>query len=337
MGHVKRCNPLTPVEVTELRAVFENSGVIRNLEQLVEVLCAGPQSAFSESDISGIRAVGKLMKSSWRPAWQCGKSRGRFFVFEGLDRSGKSTQSRLLAKHLGARTSVTWMCFPDRTTPVGMLINLYLQNELELSDEVIHMLFSANRWEAMETILGELQQGISIVCDRFAFSGCAYSAAKGLDMPWCMEPDRGLISPDCVFFLDVSETVGMARTAFGDERYEKGEFQASVRKCFKCPSLRHGVKWIDIDAARDIDSIHTEIIGMVDTVYQGGDGDQFSSLWSMNLGSGEAEGEAERRGKSGPNPTIRITEQEKEKDVALGGGTSTKKMRVAESNELQVP
>jgi len=211
------------------------------------------------------------------------------------------------------------MCFPDRTTPVGMLINLYLKNELELSDEVIHMLFSANRWEAMETILDELQQGISIVCDRFAFSGCAYSAAKGLDMSWCMEPDRGLLLPDCVFFLDVPETVGMARTDFGDERYEKGEFQASVRKCFKCPSLRHGVKWIDIDAARDIDSIHTEIIATVDTFYQSGVGEQFSFLWSTNPGSCEEEGEAERMGKSGLNPTNRTTEQETEKEVALEG------------------
>ena len=41
--------------------------------------------------------------------------------------------------------------------------------------------------------------------DRYAFSGVAFSAAKGtLSMDWCKGPDRGLPKPDLVLFLDVS-------------------------------------------------------------------------------------------------------------------------------------
>merc|ERR1712232_961785 len=82
------------------------------------------------------------------PPWSATRSRGLFFVFEGLDRSGKSTQSRLLAKHLEQDGPVKWMCFPDRTTAVGALIDLYLRRQIELPDECVHQLFSANRWEA---------------------------------------------------------------------------------------------------------------------------------------------------------------------------------------------
>jgi dTMP kinase len=74
--------------------------------------------------------------------------RGIFVVFEGVDRCGKSTQCRLLSKYLSDRGySVVDMRFPDRTTPIGTMINAYLTNNADMDDKAIHLLFSANRWE----------------------------------------------------------------------------------------------------------------------------------------------------------------------------------------------
>jgi hypothetical protein len=36
----------------------------------------------------------------------------------------------------------------DRTTPIGQMIDSYLKSQLDMDDHVIHLLFSANRWEA---------------------------------------------------------------------------------------------------------------------------------------------------------------------------------------------
>lgn len=36
----------------------------------------------------------------------------------------------------------------DRTTPIGQMIDSYLKSQVEMDDHVIHLLFSANRWEA---------------------------------------------------------------------------------------------------------------------------------------------------------------------------------------------
>lgn len=36
----------------------------------------------------------------------------------------------------------------DRTTPIGQMIDGYLKSSLEMDDHAIHLLFSANRWEA---------------------------------------------------------------------------------------------------------------------------------------------------------------------------------------------
>lgn len=37
----------------------------------------------------------------------------------------------------------------DRTTPIGQMIDGYLKSQVEMDDHVIHLLFSANRWEAV--------------------------------------------------------------------------------------------------------------------------------------------------------------------------------------------
>lgn len=75
-------------------------------------------------------------------------SRGALIVLEGLDRSGKTSQSQRLLSHLeGLGHSVESWRFPDRTTSVGQMISSYLSNESQLDDHTIHLLFSANRWE----------------------------------------------------------------------------------------------------------------------------------------------------------------------------------------------
>lgn len=37
---------------------------------------------------------------------------------------------------------------PDRTTPIGQMINAFLQNTTDIDDRCVHLLFSANRWES---------------------------------------------------------------------------------------------------------------------------------------------------------------------------------------------
>merc|ERR1719262_735248 len=229
-------------------------------------------------------AITALQKSSEsKPSWTAAKDRGLFFVFEGLDRSGKSTQSKLLTKRLEESGQVKWMCFPNRATAVGKLIDMYLRRMVELPDETIHQLFSANRWESMASIVETLNSGTSVVCDRYAFSGVAYSAAKGLDLSWCQTPDIGLPVPDGVFFLHVDESVGASRANFGDERYENTDMQGSVRNMFREARLRAGVNWHDVDGARDIQVIHSEIDASVQDIWkseQENDLRQIQRLWT---------------------------------------------------------
>lgn len=72
----------------------------------------------------------------------------------------------------------------------------------KIGPETLHLLFSANRWAENARLKKLLESGVSIVCDRYAFSGTVYSSvAGGLDLDWCRGPDRGLVAPDLVFYL----------------------------------------------------------------------------------------------------------------------------------------
>lgn len=162
---------------------------------------------------------------------------GLLIVVEGLDRSGKSTQCELLCKHiekLGKKAK--YVKFPDRTTPTGNVINSYLTDQVQQDDHSIHLLFSANRWEAAAGLRKDIENGTWLVVDRYSYSGAVYSAAKdnpNLSLEWAWAPEVGLPQPDIVFFLDISADAAAERGGYGEERYEKEEMQSRVRTLFQ--------------------------------------------------------------------------------------------------------
>ena len=75
-----------------------------------------------------------------------------------------------------------------------------------------------------DEMIADLERGTTLVCDRYAYSGVAYSSAKGLDFDWCKIHDQGFIQPDLVFYVDIDPDTLKERSGFGEERYEKFEF-----------------------------------------------------------------------------------------------------------------
>jgi dTMP kinase len=186
---------------------------------------------------------------------------GRFIVFEGCDGSGKSTQVRRLCES-GLFAPCHAMAFPDRTTTIGQMISQYLRNALELNDQAIHLLYTANRWELAKQITSLLAGGTTVVCDRYWFSGTAYSAAKGLDVGWCRAPEAGLPEPDLVLFIDVEPEVLQTRKGFGAERYERLEFQRKVRAVFKRLAAEDPQKWVEIDGSQSLDEVTQAVMAV---------------------------------------------------------------------------
>ena len=216
------------------------------------------------------------------PAAASAASRGLFFLFEGVDRCGKTTQARRLCEALAAAGErCELLRFPDRASATGQLLDRYLQRQLELDDRAVHLLFSANRWEASARLAGLLRAGVHVVVDRYAHSGVCFSSAKpasgapppngALALEWCKAPDAGLPMPDVLLFMDVPLEKAAARGGFGGERYETPELQAAVRERFAAlraeveavgAAVAGASEWVNVDAAGSIEDIGAHILGL---------------------------------------------------------------------------
>lgn len=185
-------------------------------------------------------------------------------VFEGADRCGKTTQSQQYADFL-RRTGVSvadgapWR-FPDRSTSIGGMISSYLQNKDDLDLHVLHLLFSANRWEKAASIRENLLAGRTVILDRYVYSGIAYSVANGLPMDWCRVPDAGLPAPDVVVYMDLPQDIARQRGEYGNERYENEKMQTAVSKVFA--ELKTN-RWHVVDANADENTVFSRVLSTI--------------------------------------------------------------------------
>ncbi|XP_036865437.1 thymidylate kinase isoform X1 [Manis javanica] len=216
--------------------------------------------------------------------------RGALIVLEGVDRAGKSTQSRkLVAALCAAGHRAELLRFPERSTEIGKLLSSYLEKKNEVEDHSVHLLFSANRWEQVcaDLLVGypsslqqhprppvqnlpaiacrplikeKLSQGVTLVVDRYAFSGVAFTSAKeNFSLDWCKQPDVGLPKPDVVVFLQLQLAEAAARGEFGRERYENGTFQERALQRFHQLMGDPSLNWKVVDASRSMEDVHKEI------------------------------------------------------------------------------
>ncbi|EMR10237.1 thymidylate kinase [Pneumocystis murina B123] len=184
------------------------------------------------------------------------RKRGAFILIEGPDHSGKTTQCELLAEEFCTKNvPVKIQKFPNRSTEIGKIIDLYLRGDLELEEHAIHLLFSANRWEISKKIRNDLENGITVIVDRYIYSGIAFSVAKGLNIEWCRSSDKGLPLPDGVIYLDICDKMASLRHNYGLERLETNTIQKKVRSIFKNMFEKNhntGYPWYWVDASNSI-------------------------------------------------------------------------------------
>lgn len=193
--------------------------------------------------------------------------RGRFFVLDGIDGCGKSTQAGLLAHALRQHTSraVHHLREPGSTRLGEALRALLLERGGSMSARVETLLFAAARSQMLDELVEPaLTRGEHVVCERFHASTFAYQAvAGGLGEERVLRLLRefaGSPAPDCLLWLDLPLELALARRGANRDRIEdKGsEFQRAVaagyaRYAELDPRARR------IDAARDADSVHAAI------------------------------------------------------------------------------
>ncbi|XP_037706248.1 thymidylate kinase isoform X3 [Choloepus didactylus] len=106
----------------------------------------------------------------------------------------------------------------------------------------------------------KLDQGVTLVVDRYAFSGVAFTSAKeNFSLDWCKQPDVGLPKPDLILFLQLRLADAATRGEFGCERYENWAFQERALRCFQQLMTDPTLNWKAVDASRSVEDVHEEI------------------------------------------------------------------------------
>ena len=187
--------------------------------------------------------------------------RGLFVAFEGVDRSGKTTQLRLLAERLGDKHEVVVTREPGGTPVAEAIRVLLLADDVDMSARCEALLFAAARADHVErTIRPALERGAVVLSDRFVDSSLAYQGvARGLGVEdvervnlWATD---GVI-PDLTIMLDLPVGTSTAREGEVDRMENEGElFQARVRRGLLDLAARDVHRYSVIDASGSIEEV----------------------------------------------------------------------------------
>jgi len=186
-------------------------------------------------------------------------TRGTLISIEGIDQSGKKTQTRLLAKRLRLEGySATIMSFPDYTTPVGRLLKAYLAGSKRLDYHAVHLLYAANKYERASNIKAGIQRGRYIIINRYTASNLAYGMAHGLPLEWLISLEKGLPKPDLVLILDVSPGISFSRKERARDVHEENlKYLTAVRRAYLLLAGKYG--WNVLQGEKDSMAVNADI------------------------------------------------------------------------------
>ena len=214
---------------------------------------------------------------------------GKLYVIEGVDGSGKATQTELLYQALLAEGKpVRKVSFPDYDSPSSSLIKMYLNGEFGTDPQSVNafatsVFFAVDRFASFRKDWQEFyENGGIIIADRYVTSNLVHQAGKISDaaekeryIQWLSDLEYnifGLPKPDCVIFLDMPPAYSLklrqqrnelkqgltADIHEADQTYLQNAYKNAIG--IAKHQKWHTISCVTDDKIRTIEDIHAEIV-----------------------------------------------------------------------------
>lgn len=205
--------------------------------------------------------------------------KSKLIVIDGLDGSGKATQTKLLADKLTSMgRTVRKLEFPDYDSPSSSLVKMYLNGDFGKNPEDVNA-YAASAFYAVDRAASYLKNwkndcnnGSVILCDRYCTSNIIYQMSKVKNderdgfIEWQSDFEYnklGLPVPDAVIYLDVDPDVSqrLMEKRYGGDKSKMDLHEKNVKFLRECrESAVYATQkcgWIKIDCCEngDIKSI----------------------------------------------------------------------------------
>ncbi|SEM18586.1 dTMP kinase [Acinetobacter sp. DSM 11652] len=217
--------------------------------------------------------------------------KGILITIEGIDGSGKGTQTQLLLEALNNHSIPTkiysFPCYEE--TFFGKEVGAFLRGEFgsleQVNPKLASILFAGDRFEKKNLINKDLDSGYIVICDRYVDSNIAHQCAKlkhdeRQDLANWLEKLEydvfGVPRPDLTFFLDVPLNISKnlvlkkkARSYTTDKedihessyQYLENVYDVYQDLCEKRSWKR--INCVQNENIRSINEIHNELINKI--------------------------------------------------------------------------
>lgn len=208
--------------------------------------------------------------------------KGKFIVFEGIDGSGTSTQSEMLAQFLRDHQHTCYLTTEPSSGPIGNLIRQGMKGRVtfakgikssidkdQLFDEQMAYLFAADRhdhlYNEVDGVLKLVDSGAIVISTRYYFSSYAYHCSNENDFQFVKTLNQKFPEPDLVIYLNNSVESSIKRLnsrAFADE-YENEKKLTQVSDNYRKIFDEYSGALAIIKANNSIETVHAEIVSAI--------------------------------------------------------------------------
>ena len=203
----------------------------------------------------------------------------KFITIEGTEGVGKSTNIEFMLNYLHENSIDSIVTRePGGTENAEKIRDILLNSNNEQVPEIAELLlfFSARSFHVSNAIIPALQNGKSVICDRFTDATIAYQGyGRGFDISqinmlssWVLAD----LKPDITILLDAPADIGMQRTMNRGYRdrmeSEDISFYERVRQGYLKLAIEQPSRFQVIDATQSIQEVQADIKNHLDSLFQ---------------------------------------------------------------------